>query len=243
LYTQVRERHDQGHSQRQIARQLAIDRETVSRFLRADEFPQRATRKRIKLIDRYADYLAQRWQEGCHNAMELTRQLEKQGFTGSYHMVRRYISQWHDSKGEANQTQPAPAIRRPSARGVAWMLMKDPSEREAEDQRFLEILWQRRPELKVAGDLALEFRHMLRDRNLEALEGWLSRGHEPIVPSGLTGFADSLKRDYEAVKAAFSMTWSNGQVEGQVNRLKLIKRQMYGRAGFDLLRQRVLHTG
>jgi transposase len=245
LYTRVRELHEQGRSQRQIAKQLGIDRETVSRFVNADEFPRRATRTRIKPIDRHADYLAQRWREGCHNARILTRQLKSQGFTGSYHTVRRFVSQWQAAKGDpqANPTRPTRAIRRPSARAVAWMLLKDPGQRKPEDQRFLEILWQRRPELKLAGDLALEFRHMLHDRNLEALEGWLGRTHEPIVPSGLTGFADGLKHDYEAVKAAFIMTWSNGQVEGQVNRLKLIKRQMYGRAGFDLLRQRVLHTG
>ena len=91
--------------------------------------------------------------------------------------------------------------------------------------------------------MAQEFCRLVRDRQAESLDEWMARTHDEGVPRELRGFADGLKQDDAAVRAALSLEWSNGQVEGQVNRLKLIKRQMYGRAGFDLLRQRVLHTG
>jgi transposase len=83
----------------------------------------------------------------------------------------------------------------------------------------------------------------VRQRQGGALDAWIVRAHDTGVPRELRVFADGLKADYEAVKAALTLAWSNGPVEGQVNRVKLIKRQMYGRAKFDLLRQRVLHTG
>ena len=82
---------------------------------------------------------------------------------------------------------------------------------------------------------------MMRDREGGKLGSWIEKTHRAGVPPELQTFANGLASDNKAVHAALSMEWSNGQVEGQVNRLKLIKRQMYGRAGFDLLRQRVLH--
>ena len=83
---------------------------------------------------------------------------------------------------------------------------------------------------------------MVHERKADLLEDWILQTHPPDVPSELRVFADGLRLDYKAVEAALSLEWSNGQVEGQVNRLKLIKRQMYGRAGFDLLRIRVLNA-
>ena len=84
---------------------------------------------------------------------------------------------------------------------------------------------------------------MVHDREVDSLEGWIERTHEAGIPHELAVFADGLLQDHEAVKAALTLEWSNGQVEGQINRLKMIKRQMYGRAGFELLRRRVLSTG
>ena len=95
--------------------------------------------------------------------------------------------------------------------------------------------------MKAAADLAREFREIIRQRQSDRLEAWAGRAQQAGAPRELANFAQGLKADWAAVQAALTMPWSNGQVEGQVNRLKTIKRQMYGRAGFDLLRQRVLH--
>ena len=111
------------------------------------------------------------------------------------------------------------------------------------DRAFIDALSRLCPELNAAATLAREFAAMVRQRQGESLDSWIQRAWDRAVPRELRHFATGLKADFKAVKAALTTHWSNGQVEGQVNRLKLIKRQMYGRAKFDLLRQRVLHTG
>jgi transposase len=214
VYNHVRELHGQGVSQRQIAKQLDLDRQTVAKFVHADEFPQRSIRRMRygKQIDRYAHELARRWAEGCHNGRTLAKELQKQGFTGSYYMVMCYVRSWRGSDDHAQATKqnpPAVAVSMPSNRAVAWMLLRNEPEREADDQAFLEILWQRRPELKRASDLAVEFRHMLRDRKSETLEGWIEHTHVVGVPRELAGFADVLMQDYGTRPAEYrtAKTW------------------------------------
>ena len=98
------------------------------------------------------------------------------------------------------------------------------------------------PPLETAAALSQEFAEMVKERKASALEDWIARARVSEGLADLSRFAEGLESDLAAVKAALSLPWSNGQVEGQVNRLKLIKRQMFGRAKFDLLRQRVLHA-
>ena len=247
-YNRVMELHRQGIPTRKIARQMEMHRGTVRRFLRAGQFPERAARKYIKRTDRFAEYLRQRWEQGCRNATQLTQELAQQGFDGSYCMVRRLVATWREPdsahipgpKPTAKHLQP---VQHPSANQAAWLLLKNPEDRTNEEDAFVEVLWQRCPEFKIAAEMAQEFAQMAHDRKAELLDGWIARTHGSEVPHELRIFADGLKRDFEAVKAALSLEWSNGQVEGQINRLKMIKRQMYGRAGFDLLRQRVLNAG
>jgi transposase len=123
---------------------------------------------------------------------------------------------------------------------VSWLLLQDPADREQAEQAFVDRLQPHCPELRSATELAQAFRSMLRERREEAWEGWLERARAMDAIKEVRSFAEGLKKDEAAVRAALSMEWSNGQVEGQVNRLKLIKRTMFGRAKFDLLRQRVL---
>ncbi len=112
-----------------------------------------------------------------------------------------------------------------------------------EELAFVEALNARCDAFRVAGDLARQFTAMMRVRAVGKLDEWFEKARQEGVPAELRTYADGLMSDNAAVRAALSLDWSNGQVEGQVNRLKMIKRQMYGRAGFDLLRQRVLHHG
>ena len=134
-------------------------------------------------------------------------------------------------------------IWRPSARNVVWLLLKPENARTAGQKAFLPALRNRWPELAENVALIQEFRSVLGQRRVDDLEAWVElTGENAIVPE-IRRFAQNLRQDWAAVSEAIRQPWSNGQVEGQVNRLKLIKRQMYGRANFDLLRQRVLHTG
>lgn len=122
-----------------------------------------------------------------------------------------------------------------------WLLLRDEASRKPDDQAFISCLLDECPEAKTAQTLAHNFIAFIRERKIDALEGWMTSA----VTSGLSemrGFVVGLRRDLAAVQASLTYEWSNGQVEGQVNRLKTIKRVMYGRANFDLLRQRVLYA-
>jgi transposase len=132
------------------------------------------------------------------------------------------------------------AIERPSARRVSWLLLMEETDLEPQEQGFREQLQERCPELCHAAELARAFRQLVREHQESGWEAWLSRAREPATVKELRHFAESLQQDEAAVRAALRLEWSNGQVEGQVNRLKMIKRQMFGRAKFDLLRRRVL---
>jgi transposase len=130
--------------------------------------------------------------------------------------------------------------RAPSPRRAAWMLL-EPERLTDEEQRLVKELTERVPEVGRAQGLARDFAEIVRGRRSDELRGWLIEAARS-GPAEFVGFAQGLTPDLEAVKAALEYEWSNGQVEGQVNRLKLLKRQMYGRAKFDLLRARVLHV-
>jgi transposase len=240
-FEQVLELHRLGLSDRAIARRLQIHRDTVSRYVKAGVFRERAGRNYTRRTDRFADYLRQRWAEGCRNATQLFEELKGQGFGGSYHAVRRHVGQWRPATlpKEANGATAAGLFKRPSARRVCWLL-KDRTEREAQEQRLVACLEEHCPEVARAATVAREFRKMVRERREEDWDLWVAHAREPTTPKEIRAFAEGLKKDEAAVKAALRLPWSNGQVEGQVNRLKLIKRQMFGRAKFDLLRRRVL---
>jgi transposase len=122
-------------------------------------------------------------------------------------------------------------------------LLKEQAELKPEEQALVQALGDRCAELKTSAELAREFTGMVRQRQAGVWENWMTKAQGPGVARELCGFAEGLKQDEAAVKAALSREWSNGQVEGQINRLKLLKRQMYGRARFNLLRRRFLQAG
>lgn len=126
-----------------------------------------------------------------------------------------------------------------SSRRATWLVLRKPETRSAEDQQLLLLLQQAHPQVKTACELAQAFVQMIRERNASVLEPWLKEATESEVPE-LRTFAKGIKHDQDAIHAALTYEWSQGQVEGQVHRLKLLKRQSYGRAGFGLLRHRVL---
>jgi transposase len=236
-YEAVVDLHNQGVSLRDIARRMGLDRGTVGRYLRAGAFPERAHRGYRRGVDAHRDHLQRRWQAGCTNARLLFRELQDQGFTGSYYSVRRYVATWRNVR-RAESRVPDP-IRKPSSRCVAAWLLKPAAERSGEEQAFLDVLVEKCPVLKDAAEACGEFETLLRKRQCDVLDSWMEKATTGNAVPELRGFAEGLRDDLAAVRAAFTLPWSNGQVEGQVHRLKLIKRQMYGRAGFDLLQRRV----
>lgn len=137
----------------------------------------------------------------------------------------------------------SPAVHPPSARRLAGFLLKAPEDLSDQDRSIIKAFFQRCPDVAASAYLARDFATMVRQLQVDLLDTWIQRAWDQAIPRELRRFATGLKSDFDAVKAALTTRWSNAQPEGQVNRLKLIKRQMYGRAKLDLLRQRVLHAG
>jgi transposase len=193
-------------------------------------------------LEGFDRYLQARWDAGCHNAARLFRELRDHGFTGQQTLVKDYvrilrtgIATYH----VRGPTQSAATASPPSVRCVLWWLLRPDEQLEAQAQQFVARLCHINPSIGNARELALWFLRMLRERRVQEFGEWITFARDSGLPY-LKGFAQRLLSDQAAVAAALSQPWSNGQVEGQVNRLKLVKRQMYGRAGFDLLRARVL---
>ena len=239
-YEQVRELHRQKLSVRAIARKTGLSRNTLRKWLDADGFREQAKPPpRKSKIAPFSSYLKKRWEEGIDNAALLFEEIKAQGFEGSMDLVQRHVLPWR----QAARGQPRPHREEPpSARTVTWWLLghvsKD-AELRQKQTAFVEQLCQLCPDVKTAQELALRFTGMVKERRAEEFTQWLDAATNSNIAE-LKGFARCLRQDFAAVEAALSCEVSNGQTEGQVNRLKFVKRQMYGRAGFDLLKARVL---
>lgn len=238
-FEEVKTLQDQGLNRREIAGRVGLDRRTVSKYFQLNAPPNRKD-----LVERtsktlpYYSHLHKRLEEGCRNLKVLHQELQEMGFNGSYASVFRAAHRL--GIGDLKQTLPLPVPPlRFSPKQAAWVLF------QAEDRLKEPFLSLRKtlciisPPAAIALGLVQTFRKMVKDRQAEGLDSWLIQAENSSIPE-FVRLAASFRNDYAAVQAGLMSPWSNGQVEGQVNRLKLIKRQMFGRAGFDLLRKRVL---
>jgi transposase len=244
-FQQVLSLQAQGWSYRRIAEQVHLDRRTVKRYVLARELPKRGAPvlQTTSIVLPYLGHVTRRWNDGCQNGTQLWREIQALGYAGSYSSVRRAIK--HLRPGDGRRTgpaaSPAPSARALSPRQAMWLLVRPDDQLSEHDKRARLALCTAQPAIATATELANEFGRLLRSRDGAALDGWLQEAKASGV-SELRHLALSLERDYDAVKAALELPYSNAQLEGQINRLKLIKRSAYGRAKFDLLRLRVLHA-
>jgi transposase len=230
--------HGQGWPARRIARAVGADRQTVQGWLRSGQLPTWRQRPRGSSVDRHAEHLDRRWDEGCRNAAQLWREIREQGFRGQLRTVQRWVRGRRGAAPTPSGASRAAAWPMPSKQRAAWLVVADPEGMDATERRFVDALLAASPDLGRLIGLAREFRAMVRRRQADRLDGWLAAAKG----SALAGFADGLTRDLAAVRAALSLPWSTGPVEGQISHLKTIKRTMCGRAGFELLRHRVLQA-
>lgn len=235
----------EGCSQSAIASVLHVDRKTVRRYLRMETMPDREPRRqRGSRLDPYTAFIRQRWGEGCHNAQQIFRELQTRGYPGGRSLVKQWILSLRRSPHGPPPTAaqpPTAVLPKLSIRQVVWYFVRPPAELDEAEKRCLERLCQTSQALNSAYGLVQVFGKMVRERQMKLLTGWVQEARESGIAE-LGRFAAGLERDRAAVEAGLDLPWSNGPVEGAVNRLKTIKRQMYGRAGFDLLRRRVLHA-
>ena len=218
-----------------------MSRSTVIAYVAAESFPERRRRTpTLGILAPYVAYLQRRWLEGCHNISQLWRELKAQGYPGKRAMVKRYIQQLRRlTQAECARLQQT-SFRRPSPRQLRYRLLREEHELEAEQQVFIKAFLDGCPEAQTLQRYAVQFCRMLKSRQADDFPDWLEEARTCGVLE-LRNFAAHICKDRDAVHNAMKYKWSNGQLEGQVNRLKTIKRSMYGRANFDLLRARVLH--
>ena len=211
--------HAQGWPARPIARAVGVNRQTVQGWLRSGQLPTWRQQLRGSTMDRHAEHLDRRWHEGCHNAAQLWREIQEQGFRGQLRTVQRWACGRRGAGPAASRAgRGTAAWPVPSKQQAAWLVLADPERLDAAKQRFVHALTARSPELDGLISLAREFRSIVRRKKADRLDGWLVSAKG----SALAGFAGGLVRDLAAVRAALSLPWSTGAVEGQISRLKAI---------------------
>ena len=239
IYQEVAQMKACGTPLRRIAATLRLERKTVRRWLRLGEVPTWAKPARGSILDRYSDFLDRRQEEGCSNAAQLWRELVVLGFRGRPTIVRKWIRERRSPVHETSDRKPPlPTWPVPAGRRLAQLLMSSAEELPAADSLFVSCLFKQQPALAATIEWAKTMRQVLRRKATANLSALLDAGSRTLLGQFVTG----LSREAPAIAAALALPWSTSPVEGQISRLKMLKRTMYGRAGFALLRARVLHV-
>jgi transposase len=247
-FDRLKELQTAGNSVSSIKRETGLHWKTITKWLPLDTLPERrAMEPRETTPARFADFLAKRWAEGHKSARHLLPELKARGYAGSKTHLQRLLGQWHraDHAGflrdlaDDTTDAPSPGILPLSPIPAALLCIKPTNLLTEEQSARVTQLKRASPSFTVMRRLAMRFRGILRGNNPDRLDDWMNEAHS----SGLYGirrFVLTLRNDMAAVRNAIAERWSNGQVEGQINRLKTVKRSMYGRANTDLLRARML---
>lgn len=238
-------RHREGMTIAAIGREFGATRKTVRRWVRAGEYRERATPPRCPgILAPFEAYLRERWDAGCRNVAQLFRELRERGYHGSNSHLRHHLARWREhparTRPHTDASAPTERVPRPlTPRRARWLLLRRPEELDAAEQATLAALERGCPAAVEGHRLVAAFQALMREHDADGLEGWLQEADASDLAE-LRTFAQGIRRDRAAVEAALRLPWSQGQVEGQVNKLKTQKRAMFGRAGFELLRQRML---
>ena len=226
----IKELSKKGTSIRQIVRQTGHSRKVVRDVLRGQRFD--VFRTRPSSLDSWLPWLNTRWDEGVRNALALWREMQAQGFPGQSGVV----SQWAQRRRLAEKANQSGLARTPSARVLARLLTTARDDLAKSEAILVAAIEVNVPELVVARTTIGDFQSMIRSKTATKLEEWVRAAKLSLVSS----FANGVEKDMTAVRNAIISPWSNGQTEGQITRLKLVKRQMYGRAKLDLLQARLI---
>lgn len=233
-YEKVRALHAQGHGIMPITRHTGLPRETVRRYLRADSAEELLALIRHgppTPLDPYKPHLGQRWAEGCRNATVLHAEIRGHGYRGGYQSVAAYLRPFRRAAA-LPPAAPAP----PAARDIARWILTDPGHLHDDDQHALARARRQCPHLDALARHVTGFAIILTGLHGDRLDTWLQAVEADDQPD-LHSFARGIRRDYKAVRNGLTLPWSSGPVEGNNCKIKHLKRLMYGRANFDLLRK------
>ncbi|MGH3235659.1 MAG: ISL3 family transposase [Streptosporangiaceae bacterium] len=237
-YAAVREQPGAGKSLAAICRALDLDRKTVQRFARATSAGEllAGAMNRESKLDPFKPYICQRWNDGITDAAALHAELRERGWAGSVKTVRRYVAPFRQALAVP---EPGPAV--PKTRQITSWLLTRPDHLRPEEQEQLGQITERCPHVQALAGYVTSFAEMMTGRTgSQDLETWLTAVEADDGQPDLRSLAAGIRHDQQAVTNGLTLPWSSGKVEGTVNKIKMIKRQMYGRAGFDLLRKRVI---
>lgn len=232
----------QGKGIKPIMRELGLAKETVRRFVRAasvEELLATPRAGRPSILDAFTPYLHQRWNHGCTSASQLFREIREQGYVGSLGTVIAYVRPFRAGMATAAGAAPPATPAPPKVRHLTAWLLRHPDSLDADEQVKLKEVLTRCPHLDALAGHVTGFAELLTELHGDRLDAWIDQVERDQLPH-LRSFTAGLKRDHTAVVNGLTLPYSSGAVEGTVNRIKMLKRQMYGRATFDLLRKRVL---
>jgi transposase len=238
-FEQVQALKAQGKGIKPIMRELGLAKETVRKFYRAtsvEEVTATSRAGRPSVLDEFKPYLHERFNAGITNVSALFREIREQGYRGSRGTVADYLAPFR-----AVGAAPAPKPAAPKVRHVASWMLHHPDDLDDEQRLLLKQVRTACPHLDATANHITEFAKILTNQGGDRLDEWMAAVEADDVPH-LHRFVRGLRRDYDAVLNGLTLPHNSGAVEGNVNRIKMIKRQMYGRANFDLLRSRVLHA-
>jgi transposase len=257
LFDEIRALFEGGSSVREIARKLGLGRRRVERWVRRIDLPDLNTMASKPCTPAYfGALLARRWAGGITKVRHLFAEIRHRGYTGSYSHLARFLAPWRscqpsfdgDEQVRAEQEEPTPVRVRTldpmtgraiSPQTAAALCVKPRGQMTARQVANVDALKAASAEFTAMRHLAMRFRGLLRGGTLERLDAWLIDARASGIYA-MQRFARTIRQDLEAVRSAVLEPWSNGQTEGQINKLKALKRAMYGRAGVDLLRARMM---
>jgi len=224
-----------GVSHQDIARRLGVERKTVRRWLQRGHAPTWTQAPRPSTIDCFGAYLHKRMAEGCRNVSQLWRELVNQGFKGKRSVVYQWFDRLHAPVRVHSDACKAAV---PLGRTLARLLLTWAASQSLEEHRFIDKPVDAEPTLAAAAHWVKSMDLLLQRKTKANIDSLLDLGER----TPLAKFAASLRRDINAIKNAIATPWTTSPVEGQISKLKMIKRTMYGRAGFQLLRARILQA-
>jgi transposase len=239
-YQQVVALHKQGMKIKEIASRLGMGQRTVQSWLAHDSYPETRyhARRHRSRFDAYAPYVQQRWDQGCHNIQQIWREVKAQGYPHSDRALRAHLE---PLRGSVKAAFPAASsLDHFSAKEAVWLFIRASDTLDEKQREALATIRQASETAETIYQLVQAFLQIVHTRKGEQLDSWIRTVRACHIRE-LSSFVTGLERDKAAVLAGLTLSASNGQVEGQITKLKLIKRMMYGRAGFPLLRQRMLH--
>jgi len=220
-----------GVSLKEIGRRSGLSRGTVRRIVRGER--NDLFRPRQSSLARFEPMLEALWSDDCRNGADLHRQFRAAGFKGSLRVVTEWTTRRRHEDAAAQKTLPRKC---PSARTLAKMLTTHRDGDSGQQIALLAVIAKATPEIVTARDQFDAFHALVRERKSDALNAWFAEAEA----GPLASFVKGLGADQATVVAALREPWSNGQVEGTINKLKVLKRQMYGRANVDLLEARLM---